>query len=33
MTIVNRPDLLVPMIETFLDSPMPSDRPNGKEKR
>ena len=33
MTIVNRSDWLVPMIETFLDSPMPLVRPNGKEKR
>jgi pimeloyl-ACP methyl ester carboxylesterase len=33
MTIVNRSDWLVPMIETFLDSPAPPTRPNGKEKR
>ena len=33
MTIVNRSDWLVPMIETFLDSPMPPARPNGKENR
>ena len=33
MTIVNRSDWLVPMVETFLDSPMPPIRPNGKEKR
>jgi pimeloyl-ACP methyl ester carboxylesterase len=33
MTIVNRSDWLVSMIETFLDSPMPLSRPNGKEKR
>ena len=33
MTIVNRSDWLVPMIEAFLDSPMPLARPNGKEKR
>ena len=33
MTIVNRSDWLVPMVETFLDSPMPLARPNGKEKR
>jgi pimeloyl-ACP methyl ester carboxylesterase len=33
MTIVNRSDWLVPMIETFLDSPMPTTRSNGKENR
>jgi len=33
MTIVNRSDWLVPMIETFLDSPMPPTRSNGKKKR
>jgi pimeloyl-ACP methyl ester carboxylesterase len=33
MTIVNRSDWLVSMIESFLDSPMPTTRPNGKEKR
>ena len=33
MTIVNRSDWLVSMVETFLDSPMPPTRPNGKEKR
>jgi len=33
MTIVNRSDWLVPMIETFLDPPMPPTRSNGKEKR
>lgn len=33
MTIVNRSDWLVPMIEAFLDSPMPLSRPNGKENR
>jgi pimeloyl-ACP methyl ester carboxylesterase len=33
MTIVNRTDWLVSMIETFLDSPMPTTRPNGEEKR
>ena len=33
MTIVNRTELLVPMIEMFLDSPMPPPRSNGKEKR
>jgi len=33
MAIVNRSDWLVPMIETFLDSPAPPTRPNGKGKR
>jgi len=33
MTIVNRSDWLVPMVEVFLDSPMPPARSNGKEKR
>jgi pimeloyl-ACP methyl ester carboxylesterase len=33
MTIVNRSDWLVPMIGTFLDSPMPPARPKGNEKR
>jgi pimeloyl-ACP methyl ester carboxylesterase len=33
MTIVNRSDWLVPMVETFLDSPMPAARSNGNEKR
>jgi pimeloyl-ACP methyl ester carboxylesterase len=33
MTIVNRSDWLVSMIEMFLDSPMPTTRPNGEEKR
>ena len=33
MTIVDRSDWLVPMIETFLDSPMPPTRSNEKEKR
>jgi len=33
MTIVNRSDWLVPMIETFLDSPMPPTRSNEKENR
>jgi pimeloyl-ACP methyl ester carboxylesterase len=33
MTIVIRSDWLVPMIETFLDSPMPPARSNGKGKR
>ena len=33
MTIVNRSDWLVSMIETFLDSPMLTTRPNGEEKR
>jgi pimeloyl-ACP methyl ester carboxylesterase len=33
MTIVNRSDWLVPMIGTFLDSPMPPARPNGKVNR
>ena len=33
MTIVNRSDWLVSMVETFLDSPMPTTRPNGEEKR
>ena len=33
MSIVRRSDRLVPMIETFLDSPMPSARPNGRERR
>ena len=33
MTIVNRSDWLVPMIETFLDSPMPPTRSKGDERR
>jgi pimeloyl-ACP methyl ester carboxylesterase len=33
MSIVNRSDWLVPMIESFLDSPMPPARSNGKGKR
>src|SRR5512139_1743551 len=33
MTIVNRSDWLVPMVGTFLDSPMPPARLKGNEKR
>jgi pimeloyl-ACP methyl ester carboxylesterase len=33
MTIVNRSDWLVPMVEVFLDSPTPPAQSNGKEKR
>lgn len=33
MTIVDRSDWQVSMIEAFLDSPMPQTRPNGKENR
>lgn len=33
LTIVNRSAWLVSIIETFLDSPMPPTRPNGKENR
>ena len=32
MTFVNRSDWLVPMIGTFLDSPMPPTRPNGRRR-
>ena len=33
MTIVNRTDWLISMIESFLDSPMPPTRSNGIGKR
>ena len=33
MAIVNRSDWLVPMIGAFLDSPVPTVRPAGKENR